>query len=285
MRRLARLKQISFLIALLLFTAGAAKADFCGKAAEGALNYSYCIHPSPDASNKDLLLHFHGLGGGANTWKNARNYQRVRQHILNSGKSLPTVITISFGKLWLLTEVVERNNRYGVVMNKILPYLEALAGFDGRGRRLLLGESMGGFNALQMFLKNPGRFARVAIICPAVADLTPWATQAELQDYIRRTGASPLRVAFFMDVAADEFPTAADWDAHNPLLLAKSAAITPTAVYLSGDEFDEYGFFEGATLLHRILKRKTRDYQWDPVIGGRHCQMHTANIARFLSQP
>lgn len=259
--------------------------DTCGKAMAGQVSYNYCVFPSSDPNNKDLILHFHGLGGDARTWKTAANYELVRKHAINAGKVMPTVITISLGKLWLLTDVSIKKNRYSSILSSALPYLERLAGYTGEGRRILIGESMGGFNALQMFLKNPNEFDKVAVICPAVADLSPWSTEDEIRDYIQRTGAQSIRVAFFMDVAANEFPTPEDWDTHNPLLLARNLTTSRSALYLSGDELDEYGFFEGAVKMHNILKSKISRYQWEPLYGAKHCAMNTKAIANFLTSP
>ena len=36
-----------------------------------------------------------------------------------------------------------------------------------RGRRFIMGESMGGFNTAQLVMKYPGEFDRAALLCPA----------------------------------------------------------------------------------------------------------------------
>jgi pimeloyl-ACP methyl ester carboxylesterase len=266
-------------------TANPAVSQTCGKGIESSIAYDYCIFPSSDPSNKDLMIHLHGLGGDAMSWMNNPYYQAARDEMHAQGKSVPTVITVSLGKLWLLTEVTSRGNRYSVVVNQIIPHLEQVAGFNGQGRRFLMGESMGGFNALQIFFRNPNTFAKVAILCPAVADLTPWATATEISDYVKRTGAEAARVAFFMHVAGDEFPTAADWNKSNPLLLASNFASSSSQFYLSGDERDEYGFIEGALKLDATMKSKFSNYSYETVPNAGHCTINSHSIAKLLSSP
>jgi S-formylglutathione hydrolase FrmB len=270
-------------ISLAPYTPSAVTVETCGKNSTGLINFSYCVFPSSDINNKDLLIHFHGLHGGATTWKTNAQYEQLRREVAGLGKSLPTVITVSLGKLWLLTEVAAKNNRYASVMNSIVPFLENMAGFTGEGRRMLIGESMGGFNAMQVYLRNPNTFAKVAILCPVAADLSPWSTEREITDYIRRTGAQSIRVAFFMDVAADEFPTPLDWDLHNPLLLASRLKSSTSSVYLSADERDEFGFYEGAEILNGFFTKALNNYKWDPLMGVGHCQINPKSIARFLT--
>jgi pimeloyl-ACP methyl ester carboxylesterase len=259
--------------------------ETCGKTSAGAITYNYCVFPSSDINNKDLIIHFHGLGGSAQTWKNTPGYQSVRTHAKNMGKVMPTVVSVSLGKLWLLTEVSVKLNRYSSIVTSAIPFLESLAGYTGEGRRILLGESMGGFNALQVFFRNPNSFDKVAILCPAVADLSPWSTEQEINDFIQRTGAQSIRVAFFMDVAADEFPTPLDWENHNPLVLAHNFTGSRAAFYMSGNENDEYGFYEGVGFLDGILKTKFARYQYEPLPSTKHCDMNTRAVAKFLTSP
>jgi pimeloyl-ACP methyl ester carboxylesterase len=243
--------------------------------------FDYCVYPTVDPKNHDLLIHFHGLAGSALSWQNEERNADTRREIEALGKSVPTVVSISFGDLWLLTDIKDHGDKYNLFKNKILPFLEGKAGFKKDGRLLLMGESMGGFNALQLYLKDPQIFSRYMILCPALSQLNPWSSDEDVANFIDRTGASSFRVEFYMQVAKYNFSNMDEWNTNNPLYLAKNHTSGLPPIYLSGDEHDQYGFYEGDKILYDLLTTRATEHKWN-TIDGRHCQIDPKGVAQFL---
>ncbi len=258
------------------------RADYkCATQTFGDAEFDYCVYPTTDSQNHDLIVHLHGLGGSARTWYDHERHINTRREMALLGKSVPTVVTISFGNLWLLTEVQERGDKYHLVRDKILPFLKEQAGYNGAGRMILMGESMGGFNALQFYLKDPQLFSRYVIMCPAVGELNPWSSSDDVDAFIERTKASRFRVSFYLEVARHNFKDMAEWQAHDPLQLVKTQVLNMAPIYISGDEHDQYGFYAGDKILDSLLGSKPREHQWRSV-NGRHCEVDSKSIAQFL---
>jgi len=98
---------------------------------------------------------------------------QVRSEWAKNHERVPTVISVSFGPVWLLAE--KNGSPYSGLLNafteKVMPMLEAQLG-GLHGRRLIVGESMGGFNTLQVALKTR-LFAKAAALCAPMAGVSP----------------------------------------------------------------------------------------------------------------
>lgn len=275
-----------FLTFTYLFSTIAIAASDCGKQVVEGISFSYCIHASAKPSAHDVLYYLHGGGGSEHSWKDKRNYTRdVMREWAKSGRTIPTVITISFGETWILSEIASNTKPalYPLVVNHLMPLLEEKMG-GLKGRRMLLGESMGGFNAAQLLLKNGDLFDRVALVCPGIATIGPHSSQASIDDFMERHKPYLNRdwVTGILSWMRSEFPSEQDWLKHDPLALVKaSASITPR-LHVSCGKKDEYGFFEGAEQFAELAKAKGAFVQWEP-LAGRHCASNPKSIADFLS--
>lgn len=258
------------------------------------LTGGFCVHAPVGGKSRDLVYHLHGLGGDERLWQSQGGYpEQVRREWAAQGKAAPTVISISLGQVWLLApkNASPYSGAYELVTQKIIPSIEsALGGL--KGRRLLVGESMGGFNSVQLALKTE-LFSKVAILCSPMAELSPFATDAEVEAFVQGSRAwnfykdtdpelvrSSVRNS--IDLAKAFFPTPADWTMGDPLTLAAGKKASYPALYVSVGIHDPYVNYEGNEKFVSILRAKGAQVEWHPLEGG-HCpQMDIPSLAKFL---
>lgn len=262
----------------------------------GAVSASYCIHRPTGSPNADVLYYLHGAGGSEQTWAEPSFFTRQLREAWDARELVrpPTVVSVSYGTVWLLAErnTSPRSGLLNHFTEIVLPQIERLLG-KGRGQRLLLGDSMGGFNALQLGLKT-GLFARVAALCAPVSTLTPFASDAEIEEQIRQSRAwsyfgdaydnlvrSSVRRA--IEIARVFYPTPEAWATADPIRLV-SRGRKPGAFYLAVGFYDEYANYEGNEQIARALKlRGIGDVvQWRPQWGG-HCAIDIPSLADWIT--
>lgn len=255
----------------------------CENETTGEVEWSYCISQIPGSKNLDRVYFLHGLLGSERSWESvADTYEQEWSRL---GKDAPTVVSVSFGRVWLMAhasggEVAGRHLE--VFAKTAIPLIEKKLGVTG-GRRLLYGRSMGGFNAAEVYLWHPELFSRVALICPALAEISPWASDEEVDKYIERSGASSFLVHQAQRIAQENFASEEKWNLIAPLVVGKTQ-IRGNSPHLlvSIGQSDEYGFFEGTKQFAELAqKQKVPSVQWLPVSGG-HCAGDDAAIAKFL---
>jgi hypothetical protein len=72
----------------------------CGR--EGALRY--CLHAAASGVNRDVVYHLHGRNLEAEVWNDPTYFTALLQaYWQNAGLLPPTVISLSYGPVWLLT--------------------------------------------------------------------------------------------------------------------------------------------------------------------------------------
>lgn len=277
------------LVALSASTAQA--AHFCDRAKTlSGMSYNWCVDIADKNADGTTLVYFlHGAGGNENVWSQSPAYRRVTELWAKTGRPTPVVISVSFGPLWLLTDVVRGKAApmRAAFTHEVLPAIEAKYGLRNV-KRLLIGESMGGFNASQLFAKNGEMFKKVALVCPALPTIGPFSSEAEVQAYIERHKPY-IRGDWVRNILAltkGEFPTLQDWQAHDPFQIVNGLSSKSPSVFLSCTTTDEHGFFEGADLFAHQSQKRGVQTQWLPINGGGHCAQTDASttaLADFLA--
>lgn len=280
------------LVTLALFFPSAAPAATLTQECGGSSwsGYHWCVHRDPSSSSKRTVVYLHGNGGSERSWP-ADDNTRLQELLNKSPEGAPAIITLSLGGAWFLNEeggTFSRSN-LETLLEKALPEAEAKLGFSP-SPRVLVGKSMGGFNATQLFAKAPaGTFSAAAILCPAQPPLTPFATRAEMETFIqaRRTYIRPDLVEKWTERFRQAYSTPALWKKHDPLELAAGMAASKTPLFLQADDQDVFGFYPNAEKFHQALKAKGANVQWHVTVGGQHCQLNEpmiGELAKFLLQ-
>ncbi len=241
--------------------------------------FDYCVRTNTES--KSLIYFFHGLMGSSSS------YKRFMTGPLDplwekKGLAVPNVISVSFGTQWLLSEAEGGAQLLKVFKDDVMPSLEKEFQFDQSYKRSIIGMSMGGFNASQVFAKLPQAFERIALLCPAFTTISPWASQAEIDAYIKRTGAYRVLVNVGINLAQKEFVNAKMWDQENPFAnLARTPALNIPAFVGVGDK-DQYGFQEGALTYAEALKSKTDQVEFYLIKDAGHCSYPLKELATFF---
>jgi len=263
-----------------------ARVPACGES-QLTENFSlkYCLYLTDRTKNKDIIFYLHGRGGNAHSW--SENYgKELEKYWRLNNLPAPTIIAISFGPQWFLTEFPLAPGLpplQELYTNILIPNYEAMLGGPQGGRRMLVGESMGGYNASMLFLKRSKLFAKVAILCPAIPTITPFSTTAEIEDYMQRTGADRAKVEDMVKTSRALFPTTELWLNHSPLDLVRTHTdFSSPELYLSCGDKDEYGFFEGTEQFSKLSAANGVKQLWVPISEGVHCSVDTISLATFL---
>lgn len=273
---------IAFLLNFLALSVSANSEPVCGeRALRNGLSFEYCIRMTDRTKTEDIVYFFHGLGGNAQTWfTQTEGTKWIDRHWAHKGYK-PTVVTLSFGEAWLLVNT-EEYPLLPAFASEIMPFLEGQVGGLRGGRRLLMGQSMGGFNSVQASLQLPGVFNRVALMCPAITTVGPYDSQEQIEDYIARTGARRDWVNLMLGISREFFRSDEEWSRHNPftLLQSYSHAVKPVFLVSTGVR-DEFGFQEGSALFVRDAANAGFFATWIPVPGG-HCLFDRSAVATFM---
>lgn len=203
-------------------------------------------------------------------------------------------MAISYGPLWLLAEVnsSSKSGLFEQFAQRDFPEIETFLG-GIRGKRLVMGESMGGFNAVQLALKTK-IFSKAAILCAPMADrVTPFSDKKIVDEYILKSSAWQYykdsdpdiiyqNVAEMTALAKSFFPTESDWGSADPLQISRTVKVrSDLAVYLASGFYDRYAAYEGNKKFSEILRARRVHIDWRPQWGG-HCSIDIPSLARFL---
>jgi pimeloyl-ACP methyl ester carboxylesterase len=271
---------LSVLLSVFIYSFTYAGEPTCGTRNWGDIQAKYCVEKPIAGDSDTVLVYFHGLGGNEMEWFTSPGMQTIRDE-LRTRKFDPWIITVSYGKAWILTEV-PHGLLFPKTVDELLPDLFNSIRPAGFAHKYLAGASMGGLNTSEVMLKRPHMFDKFMMICPAITTVGPYAPDREVLDYVMRTGAQAKRVAFMLQWARLEFPKAADWASHSPLLLADRNIALPE-VYLSCGMKDEFGFQEGAHMLYAKVRPKATRAWWVPIPDGVHCAVDPKSIVDFLT--
>lgn len=135
---------------------------------------------------------------------------------------------------------------------------------EDRGKRAIMGISMGGMGALKIALKKPELFGTVSTHSAAVMPADPDDLPPRFKSYAARLG---------LDQVFGDPIDKAIWERENPLNLALGIAPKDLAglrIRFDAGSADRYGFQAGNEGLHRVLEARKVPHSWDLVDGGGH---------------
>lgn len=200
----------------------------------------------------------------------------------------PIVVSVSFGENWFATpgnpKVGKDGLRYGLkgmVVNKVIPHIEAQILTKPVVSRHLLGLSMGAYNAAQIAFQNQYTFSSVSLLCPALA--MPVRRDSETdKELAKRLNAKPSYLKQMLDVTDAILQEGEVVERYSILSYAQDQMPSSNHFYISSGRSDEFGFYGPALELHQILDAKpTVQSTFVPIEGG-HCTLDPATLATFI---
>jgi pimeloyl-ACP methyl ester carboxylesterase len=251
----------------------------CGQ--QGPLRY--CVYRATGGVNGDVVYHLHGRNLEAEIWNDPIYFTAMVQgQWQRAGQRPPTVVSLSYGPVWLLAP--QGQAEHSGLLDRIWPDIRAIEARIGPPqRRRLVGESMGGLNALVLGLSQPQHFDKVAALCPNVYLQTPFDPLRQIGAAVARTGAEPRIVFGIWSLARRHAANAEEWRRLAPLSLIEGAALAQArpSLYLSAGLYDRYGLYEGTERLAQRAAERGLPTEWHPLYGG-HCAVDIASLAQFL---
>ncbi|PIS10187.1 MAG: hypothetical protein COT73_10745 [Bdellovibrio sp. CG10_big_fil_rev_8_21_14_0_10_47_8] len=258
----------------------------CGQSNSKSQRYNWCIYSSGQkAPSQDVIYYFHGIRRDERAWGELNFHAPIITEWQKQRGYAPYVISVSYGGEWTLTDTSLHGNRYTEFVNTVMKEMEQRLPAPPL-KRYLIGESMGGYNASLLWLKNPELFEKVSIGCPAIAQIGPFSSSKEVNAYISRTGANAFYVQMVLDVGKNEFANEKEYSEFNSLLLAQNLKPpVKTPIYISCGDRDDFGFFEGAQLLYQAATKAGAVSEFAPVKNGGHCRTDIGKLAQFFLSP
>ena len=271
-------------ICILVFGAAFAHADTQCTYLTNDKTYGYCVTKTPGSKNPDFLYYMHGASQNQHSWVDSKKlvYGYWTDHHIDA----PTVITMSFGPIWLLAQKnkAAASGLLEYVTDTYMPQIEASLG-GLHGRRLVFGESMGGFNAAQLIMKKPELFAKAVITCPDITTLMPYSSVDDMKAWSKATGADFWHAAWETVMQRIFFADNDAWNQASVLVIDKQYLGPKTPpLFLSCGEQDEFGFFPGAQAFAAQAKASGVNIIWEP-LQGKHCTYDIEGSAAFLVTP
>lgn len=278
-------KAISFLAFVFSTTlAFATNTETCGQI-DQPVPYSYCITKTVGSTNQEVLYFFHGGGGSENQWNQMS--PAIYAEWTAMGAQPPVVITISFGEYWLLVDPngAENSGLLPVFAQAVIPQMENLALGAPAAKRSLMGLSMGGFNGTQVLAKLPPEtFSRVALVCPALVDLSPFASQQEILEYSVAHKADIATLNSLSFIAKAFVLDEATWDTQvSPYALVPNIINVQAPLLIAINQWDN-NFKHGGEVFAQSLLMQKQSLHVESWSGG-HCDLDEASIAAFFTQP
>lgn len=255
--------------------------EICQSGRERWQSFTWCLKVPRDFRSRTLIYFLHGRGGDENAWKIG-----IRPNLEADWRSRnvapPAVATITFGSSWFVSEqpgMLSRSTQE-LLLSVIIPAIESKLP-AAPSARVLYGESMGGFNAIQLFTKDPARWNRVALDCPAILAVGPTSSPAEVEGFIQRQKGVGRRdlIQKWLGILNNAFHAKGVWAIHNPLTLAERADVNSPPVLVIADDHDEFGFYEGTRAFVQKLKDRGVRFEAQTVPNGTHCTQSPVSFA------
>lgn len=139
--------------------------------------YSFNINYYFERGESDVtLVFFHGLGSSEDDLVNPGFFSAPEYLELPLLYDLkPNILSVSFGWSWLLVQKKTQYPQYQTpeVFVDVLTHLETKFGLFS-GKRILMGRSMGGANAIQMWMRFPDMWDLALFHVPMVIQCNPY---------------------------------------------------------------------------------------------------------------
>ena len=220
-----------------------------------------CITKTKGSSSKDVLFYFHRDSNDRCAWLAAPRpgsvYRaKAAEWWEENGKQSPTVVVFSIGPRFLLTL---EGGRYPVswFVESVLPEIRKKLG-PKRGKYIIWGTSMGGFNALQLYLRYPGLWDKAVLNSPLIPVCDPFAgdgvTSCILDTSVPQI---PLLTRESLNLIREFYPTGETWSAADPLKAAPrllNRRYPPLLIEIGAS--DEFGFYPGTDRFREIASEK-----------------------------
>jgi enterochelin esterase-like enzyme len=221
-----------------------------------------------------VLYFLHGRSGDENIMFEA-GISTCADEMISAGKIKPLIIACpkiensrGLNSSLECKEVLDPFNKNRIIntgmyedyfLNEVVPLMDKTFNtVKDRTGRFIGGASAGGYAALHMAFRHQGLFSKAGGHMPALE----LSLEAEDKPYFEDTST---------------------WEKYDPIHIAKNSAISSCiGVYLDAGDKDEGRFYEGCSILHKILKEKGVNAQNHIFSGNHSVEYIRSNIEKYL---
>jgi len=255
-----------------------------------------CITRTIGSESKDVLFYFHGYSNDQCAWlAAARPGSAYRAEVVRwweeNGRQAPIVVVFSIGRRFLLTP---GGGRYPVswFVESVLPVIRKKLG-PKRGKYIIWGTSMGGQNALQLYLRYPALWDKAILNSPLIPVCDPYAEDRGAACIL---GTAAPQVPFLtresLNMIREFYPAREAWAAADPLK-AGPRLLNPEypPLLIEVGASDEFGFYPGTDTFRKIARQKGVSVEY--IVHGakagpfwkvpNHLYFDTARLAEFIT--
>ena len=225
----------------------------------------YCIllPPSYDAEKTrryPVLYFLHGLGDNEQMFLHSGGFNLVEDLWEQQQLGEFLIATPAAGSSFYINSRDGAQRYEDFFLREFLPAIEKrYRTRAGRAFRGVGGISMGGYGALHLAFRHPELFGSVSAHSAALIEKLPGITAADS------------RLLAGTRVLGDVFGSPPDprfWDRNNPLVLARNAELGGMKIYFDCGSEDDYGFYNGAQALDKVLVSRRIPHEFHLYPGG-----------------
>jgi len=228
----------------------------------------YCIMLPPnydkETTKYPVLYFLHGLGENEQALMRSGGWGLI-EDLQRAHKVGDFIMVAPEGRGGFFINSADGKNLYNdFLLQEFIPRIEAhYRIIRSRASRGVTGLSMGGYGALRLAFAHPELFGSVSAQSAALITETPSQLNADLQH------AGPLA-----DLLGLVFGNPIDvphWKQNNPFNLARKnqVQLKTRAIYINCGDQDEYGFYAGASQMHKQLTAEGIHHEFH-LYPGRH---------------
>jgi putative tributyrin esterase len=231
-----------------------------------ARSVPYCIvlparFDADKAQTFPVLYFFHGLGDNEQFLVHSGAWNLV-EDMREKGELKDFLIATPDARATFYINARDGKEHYeDFLLQEFFPYIEKhYRVATGRANRAISGISMGGYGALYLAFRHPQLFSSVSAHSPALIEKLP--------NFL--AGAQPSSPR--SRVLGGAFGTPPDpvfWQAHNPIVMARTANLARLNIYFDCGDKDDFGFEAGAIALDKILTSRKSPHEFH-IYPGRH---------------
>jgi S-formylglutathione hydrolase FrmB len=226
----------------------------------------YCIVlPSSFDADKarsfPVLYFLHGLGDNEQFFVHSGAWNLV-EDMRDKGQLKDFLIATPNARSTFYINARDGKERYeDFLLQEFFPYVEKhYRVAAGRANRAISGISMGGYGALYLAFRHPQLFSSVSAHSAALIQKLPTFLAGALPDSPR---------ARVLGNAFGNPPDPVFWQAHNPLVIARTANLAGLHIYFDCGDRDDFGFEAGAIALDKVLTSRQIPHEFH-IYPGRH---------------
>ena len=231
-----------------------------------ARSVPYCIvlpasFDADKARTFPVLYFFHGLGDNEQFFVHSGAWNLL-EDMRDKGELKDFLIATPDARSTFYINARDGKERYeDFLLQEFFPYVEKhYRVAAGRANRAISGISMGGYGAVYLAFRHPQLFSSVSAHSAALIEKLPNFLAGALPDSPR---------ARVLGNAFGNPPDPVFWQAHNPIVIARTANVAHLNIYFDCGDQDDFGFEAGAIALDKVLASRQIPHEFH-IYAGRH---------------